>query len=276
MLRKEEADKAVLREYAARYGASPDKDFADYSKITTGRLFEDLGISPDLDTRGLEMYPETYTYPKASEAELMRRDADIRYGDWESIRPDTDPYFKLADTKEADYVLGGDPYYGRRPALLGRTPPAPEEPGFFDTVLGKASDFVSPFIDTAKVYAEDVYDVRSKEIRDLGETISDIPGDIGGLLDFFYTKPMETAVGPPTGYRDASGGLREFLDPDPYRRKAPDPFPLRSHISGAYTIPSDPTWAESGPLGYSSITGTFYPTLSEIMAAEAAASEPLT
>ena len=161
-------------------------------------------------------------------------------------------------TDIGDWEFVGDPSYS--------------SPGIFDTVLGAARDFGSSIID----YGTDVIDIRAEEAKRAYDAITSIPGDIGGLLDFFYTKPMETAVGPPTGYRDASGGFREFLDPDPYRRKAPDPFPLRSHISGAYTIPSDPTWAESGPLGYSSITGTFYPTLSEIMAAEAAASEPLT
>jgi hypothetical protein len=205
---------------------------SDYSKITTGRLFEDLGISPDLDTRGLEMYPETYTYPKASEAELMGRDADIRYGDWESIRPDMTPSLSSL-TKEADYVLGGDPYYGRRPAMIGRTPPAPEEPGFFDT----ATD-----------YAKEAWDSILGAIPEIGK----LPTSTEDLKDVYYGE----------GYgRDRGARMLESMS-DPYISPYPeDPFPRMA----------DPTFYE-GPEGYSSITGTFYPTYAEIVAAEAAAS----
>lgn len=175
--------------------------------------------------------------------------------------------FRRADPGE----WGGGTRWGvsSRPELIGRTPPAPEEPGFFDTVLGAASEFVSPIID----YGKDVIDVRAEEAKRAYDAITSIPRDIEGLKKFIYDDPM-ASISPRTGYRESS--LESILAPDPYKGlTAPDPFPMGSYFSGASTMPSDPTWAASDPLGYSSITGTFYPTAAEILAAETSSRGPL-
>jgi len=139
----------------------------------------------------------------------------------------------------------------------GMADPAPEEPGFFDKILGAAVD-----------YGTDVLDVRTKEVKAVIDAISALPTDLKGLIDTFYDKPIASLT-PRTGYRESE--LGRILAPDPYKGlTAPDPFPMRSPFSGASTMPADPTWAASGPLGYSSITGTLYPTASEIETAETA------
>jgi hypothetical protein len=92
---------------------------------------------------------------------------------------------------------------------------------------------------------------------------------VGSILDI--------GSGYPYGADRTSSGYGSITDLDavatPY---IPDPYPLPVDSvlpswmmpGGPTSMGTDPTWAESGPLGYSSITGTFYPTAAEILAAE--------
>jgi hypothetical protein len=104
------------------------------------------------------------------------------------------------------------------------------------------------FFDTATDYAKEAWDSILGALPEIGK----LPTSTEDLKDVYYGE----------GYgRDRGARMLESMS-DPYISPYPeDPFPRMA----------DPTFYE-GPEGYSSITGTFYPTYAEIVAAEAAAS----
>jgi hypothetical protein len=262
----------MLGGYEDEYKAAADKDFEDYPSD----ILRAAGIGVDTSERGIAIPPPRLLGEMSPGERFEKGVGSLTIpGDWESIRPDEDFYFRRADTKVGDPVLGGDPYYGRSPALLGRTPPVPgpSAPKMPFGIPGLGLDSLDALPVTPSTYSES-FPAPSDLYPPVPTPPSWLPkgGIIGSdLLDssrpYGYTPPRTTPTAPvapswfPSLETDLLDSARSYGHvPRETTPMPPSWFPL---------LETDSLDSASSfhPPGYSPITGTFYPTAAEIMAA---------
>jgi len=262
----------MLGGYEDEYKAAADKDFEDYPS----EILKFAGIGVDTSERGIAIPPPRLLGEMSPGERFEKGVGSLTIpGDWESIRPDEDFYFRRADTKVGDPVLGGDPYYGRSPALLGRTPPVPgpSAPKMPFGIPGLGLDSLDALPVTPSTYSES-FPAPSDLYPPVPTPPSWLPkgGIIGSdLLDssrpYGYTPPRTTPTAPvapswfPSLETDLLDSARSYGHvPRETTPMPPSWFPL---------LETDSLDSASSfhPPGYSPITGTFYPTAAEIMAA---------